>query len=471
MKYQYLLLYLTLFSFACKNDTKNVRQASDGNEPPNILFLLTDDQRFNALGFAGNTILKTPHLDSLARNGVYFNNAFVTTSICAVSRASILTGQYARRHGIWGFDKNLSEEQFANTYPMLLKKAGYTVGFIGKYGVGNKMPKEAFNYWRGFPGQGTFKAVDDKGDSVHLTQKMGKQAIQFITGQQTRDTPFCLSISFKAPHVDESYGPGFFLFDKAYHSEYASDTIPVPITSSETYFDYFPETFTANNVARNRWEQRFKTLGMQQESIKGYYRLIHGVDVVVGQILETLKETGKDQNTVIVFTSDNGFYLGEYGFAGKWYGSEPSIRVPMLIYDPRPKAVKGKLVDHKVLNIDIAPTILSFAGVPIPSTMQGSDLTELIQNPEREWRDSFFYEHLWQSSDQYYIPSTEGVVSGDKKYMKYFMNRDTTHIIFEELYDLGQDPLEINNLSGQWEAAELEASLRQKYVELKKSAE
>ncbi len=470
MRY-FLLLGLLLITIGCKEENAPVDKQTNENKPPNILFLLTDDQRWNALGYAGNTILKTPHMDFLAENGVYFSNAYVTTSICAVSRASILTGQYARRHGIWGFQKNLSKEQFALTYPMLLKKAGYTVGFIGKYGVGNQMPEAAFDYWKGFPGQGTFKAVDENGDSLHLTQKMGKQAITFISDQQGSQTPFCLSVSFKAPHVDESYGPGFFLYDKTYENEYANDTIPVPMVSAETYYDSFPKEFTKNNVARNRWEQRFKTPEMQQKSIKDYYRLIHGVDVVVGQILETLKETGADKNTIIVFTSDNGFYLGEYGFAGKWYGSEPSIRVPMIIYDPRPEAIKGITIDQKVLNIDVAPTLVSFAGITPPETMQGTDLTQLILEPKMEWRDSFFYEHLWQSSDRYYIPSTEGVVAGNKKYMKYFMNRDTTDIVYEELYDLETDSLEINNLIERPEAAKLETALKKKLVEFKKAAE
>ncbi|PRX53795.1 sulfatase [Flagellimonas meridianipacifica] len=438
---------------------------------PNIIFLLTDDQRWDALSYAGNTTLKTPHLDTLATNGVYFENAYVTTSICAVSRASILTGQYARRHNIWGFAKNFSEEQLQNTYPLLLKKAGYQTGFIGKYGVGNKLPKGHFDYWRGFPGQGTYQAVDEKGDSLHLTQKMGNQALEFIDMAASKTQPFCLSVSFKAPHVDESNGYGYFHFDEKYQNLYVKDTVEVPVTSSPDFQNHFPERFVQNNVATNRWKQRFATPREQQESIKAYYRLIHGVDVTVGRILEKLKEKGQDKNTIIVYTSDNGFYLGEYGFAGKWYGSDPAIRIPMIIYDSRPNAKKGKKLSQKVLNIDVAPTILSLAGIKPPNSMQGKDLTQLIENPQMEWRDAFFYEHLWQSSDAYYIPSTEGVVRGEKKYMKYFMNRDTTDIVFEELYDLERDSLEIKNLIGNPEANSLEKEMKNTYSILKKMAE
>ena len=159
--------------------------------PPNIIFLLTDDQRFDALGFAGNPVIQTPNMDKLAENGVYFANAFVTTSICAMSRASIFTGQYARRHDIWDFGESLSPEQYDNTYPALLKKAGYTTGFIGKFGVGSIQQgtiTQYFDYWGGFNGQGTYRASYDD-EPVHLTEKMGNQALEFLDQQKDADSP------------------------------------------------------------------------------------------------------------------------------------------------------------------------------------------------------------------------------------------------------------------------------------------
>ncbi|MFD0861418.1 sulfatase [Sungkyunkwania multivorans] len=460
-------ILLIVLSIACKERKKDDFAIHEDTRP-NIIFLLTDDQRWDAIGYAGNTVLKTPNIDTLAKDGVYFKNAYVTTSICAVSRASILTGQYARRHKIWGFSKNFTEEQLDNTYPLLLRRSGYYIGFIGKYGVGNQLPVDKYDYWKGFEGQGTFDQKDRDGNATHLTDMIGKQATEFLELQRGLDKPFCLSVSFKAPHVEGD--PGVFLPNEAYAELYEDATIDIPKTSTSEYFEYFPSNFTTNNVARNRWEDRFSTSAQQQESIKKYYRLIHGVDVVVGEILKKLKETGQDKNTVIIYTSDNGFYLGEYGFAGKWYGSEASIRVPMIINDPRSK-VKGTVIDKKVLNIDVAPTILSIAAVEAPKMIQGEDLTKLMADPDTEWRDSFFYEHLWKSSNDYYIPSTEGVVSGDKKYMKYFMNRDTTDVIFEELYELSKDPFETNNLMGNQDAKMLEQAMREKYWKLKKLAE
>ncbi|MBQ0733569.1 sulfatase [Aquimarina celericrescens] len=460
-----LFTIIVLLLSNCKEDSENQKQ--EGLQHPNIIFLLTDDQRWDALGYAGNQTLQTPNIDALAKNGVYFKNAYVTTSICAVSRASILTGQYARRHQIWGFSKDFSEKQLNNTYPLLLRKSGYRTGFIGKYGVGHQLPKAKFDYWKGFPGQGTFTQKDSAGNAIYLTQKIGQQASEFLELQKSSDKPFCLSVSFKAPHVEGD--PGYFLPNKIFDSLYRNTNVKVPKTSNSAYFDHFPKEFTENNVARNRWKDRFATPVMQQESIKKYYRLIHGVDVVVGDIVEKLKDTGQDKNTVIIFTSDNGFYLGEYGFAGKWYGSNPSIRIPMIIYDPRKKH-KGIVIEKIALNIDLAPTILSIANVDIPKIIQGKDLTKLIDNPKTDWRDAFFYEHLWQSSNRYYIPSTEGVVCNDKKYMKYFRNENTEEVIFEELYDISEDPDEIKNLINVKGQETLKFQMKEQYEILKKEA-
>ena len=423
--------------------------ATDDPQPPvgqpNIIFLLADDLRFDGLGIAGNPVLNTPNLDGLATNGVYFSNAFVTTSICAVSRASILSGQYASRHGIWGFAKNFSATQLAQTYPALLRQAGYTTGFIGKYGVGTPDTNvvSLFDYWEGFAGQGTYNQTTASGRPIHLTKKIEGQAVEFLQQQAGSTQPFCLSVSFKAPHVEGD--PGYFLPDAAYSNLYQGATIEEPLAAAKEYFNYFPDNFTQNNVARNRWHNRFATPEMFQESVKKYYRLIHGIDVAVGAITETLRTTGQLKNTVIIFTSDNGFYLGEYGFAGKWYGSDASIRVPLLVYDGRSEAVRGVTAEQMVLNIDMAPTILGLAGLEAPAAMQGQNIMPLAQNSSQQIRSEFFYEHQWQSSPAYYIPSTQGVVTQDYKYMRYFLNENYNQPLFEELYDRERDTHEVTN--------------------------
>ena len=466
-----ILFFVLAIPFSCKNES--VDEVETG--PPNIIFLLTDDQRHDALSYAGNPVLETPNMDELAQQGVYFQNAFVTTSICAMSRASILTGQYARRHDIWDFGESLTNEQYENTYPALLKKAGYTTGFIGKFGVGNIPQATAakyFDYWRGFNGQGSYQA-NYNGQPIHLTEKIGHHAVEFLAAQTDTDQPFLLSISFKAPHVEGD--PGYFLPDEAYAQLYQSANIDKPIAAGDQYFEYFPGDFIKNkngavNVARKRWQDRFSSGEKFQANVKKYYQLIHGVDVVVGRIMDQLNTLGLADNTIIIFTSDNGFYLGEYGFAGKWYGSDPSIRVPMIIFDPRPGAPKGKVIENMVLNIDLAPTMLSMAGVAQPASMQGEDLTPLMTGNALSWRTEFLYEHLWPSSNAYYIPSSEGVVTEKHKYMKYFLNRDFDDVMFEELYDRTLDENEVSNKIEDTNYKETLNALKQKLATMREDA-
>jgi len=424
------------------------------NQKPNIIFLLTDDQRWDTMGCMGNTIIQTPNMDMLAHDGVLFKNAFVTTSICCVSRASIFSGLYARRHKIIDFKTDFSEQALSQTYPMLLKNAGYYTGFIGKFGVGNNLPANVFDYWRGIPGQPVYEQKDENGKPRHLTQIMGDQSLEFLS-LCPKDQPFCLSVSFKAPHVQD-LDPRQFIYDPAFKDMYKESTIPVPKTADPKYFESFPAFFKDNNEGRIRWDIRFSTPVKFQESVKGYYRLLTGVDVVIGRIRKALEQLHFADNTIIILTGDNGFYLGEHGLAGKWYGHEESIRVPLVVYDPLlPKRMRGQIREEMALNIDIAPTLLSMAGIAIPDTMQGRDLVPLMNNKQTNWREEFFYEHLF---DHKTIPKSEGVVTKRYKYMRYFEQSP----VYEELYDLQTDPLEENNLAKYPEYGPVLEQLREK---------
>ncbi len=437
---------------ACEKETKN-------SEPLNIIFLFADDMRWDALGYTGNRISQTPAIDSLAAKGSVFRNAYVTTSICAVSRASVLSGQYARRHGKWGFGPGFGADEWHLTYPKHLSDAGYRTGFIGKYGVGEyNYASQQFDYWRGFPGQGSFNATDENGDPTHLTRLMGDQALEFIETTEA-ETPFALSISFKSPHA-ENEAIHWDLFDPAFADRYEGAQFEQPLAAEAQYFQHFPEDFTTGNEARERYQARMGTPTLAQESLEGYYRLVYGIDRAVSRIVAKLEAAGLADNTVIILSSDNGMYLGEYGFSGKWYGSDPSIRVPMLIYDPT-QPDGGSEHEEIALNIDIAPTILDYAGADIPGSMQGRSLRPLVTGDGSDpWRTDFLYEHLWNSGSGYYIPSTEGVVNDTAKYMRYFMNFDDSDLVFEELYRRPADPHEVNNLVGQSGASALEASLK-----------
>lgn len=439
---------------------------------PNIIFLLTDDQRWDMLGCMGNDIIQTPNIDAMAAQGVIFDNAFVTTSICCTSRAGIFTGQYARRHGINDFSTDFTPEQLSQTYPMLLKNAGYRVGFIGKYGVGHHLPKEAYDFWRGVPGQPKYETVDEQGRPIHYTRLAGEQALEFLQSSSA-EHPFCLSVSFKAPHVQDG-DPRQFIADPAYSDLYKDVVIPQPEKAKSKYRDAMPAFMTSEKcMLRVRWQLRFSSPELYQKMVKNYYRLITGVDVVVGRIREALDKKGLADNTVIVLLGDNGFYLGEYGFAGKWLGHEESIRVPLVVYDPRlPKRLRGRRREDMALNIDIAPTLLDVAGVKPPTNMQGKSLQPLIRGKSVSWRDEFFYEHLFKVPESAvptvgYIPSSVGVRTQRWKYLRY-IDYDP---VYEELYDLQNDPHETKNLAAEKEFATDLERLRQKCNEMKKELE
>jgi len=418
---------------------------------PNIIFLLTDDQRWDTMGCMGNRIIQTPNMDAMAAGGVKFTNAFVTTSICATSRASVFSGQYARRHGIHGFARPFSDEAWAQTYPAQLKGAGYRLGMIGKYGVGKDQDfhKETFDYWKGIPGQPKYEHTDEDGNYKHLTKILGEQCVEFLQGC-TQAQPFCLSVSFKAPHVQDG-DPRQFIYDPAYKDLYKDAQIPVPRTASQSHFETLPAFLRDDKTeARVRWQMRFSTPKEYQESVKSYYRLITGVDVVIGKVRKELQRLGLADNTVIMLMGDNGFFLAEHGFAGKWYGYNESIRVPLLVYDPRlPKNLRGRSREEIALNIDVAPTLLSLAGVAVPQAMQGRDLAPLIRGENRPWRIDFLYEHFFdlrpKGATKSLIPKSEGVVSERYKYLRYIEEEPP----YEQLFDLETDPFEEHNLVGQ----------------------
>lgn len=422
---------------------------------PNIIFLLTDDHRFDALGVAGNRFIQTPYLDQMARQGIRFKNAYVTTSICSVSRASILSGQYMSRHKIDDFAQNFSQEAFANTYPMLLKAHGYKIGFVGKYGVGNNPPANEFDYWAcNKSGQPPYVYTRPDGSTIHHTDSVANGIDQFLQkfGNQA---PFCLSVSFKAPHELDGNPPTYPVQER-FKDLYKNITVSQPQTADSSYWNAFPDFFrTDKNIGRERWKPLLSTPELHQQTVRDYYRLITGVDEVVGKLRRQLDSLGIADNTVIIFMGDNGFALGEHGLEGKWFGFEESIRVPMIIYDPRNRRKKGSTEKRIALNIDIAPTILNLAGLKATGQMQGIDL--LAKRPPK--RKEFFYEHTFMGSPR--LPKVEGVVRKDIKFMK-FIEHD-----YEQLYHLKKDPLEKQNLAADSRYTKRLEKLRETYLMLK----
>lgn len=408
-------------------------------ESPNIILLVTDDHRWDALGAYGNDVIRTPNIDRMAGEGVLFENMFVTTSICAPSRATIMTGQYPSRHGIRGFGTELSPTQLQHTYMGQLKRAGYRVGFIGKWGVGDP-PEDFLDYDRAFPGQGQYTVTSEGGEERHLTSVMGDQALAFLE-RQSDETPFVLSISFKAAHVQDSYDVSetLYPFDPSLSDLYSDTTIPLPEKADPKYFEQLP-AFLRNSENRMRWAVRFWGPDRSQQSLKGYYRLISGVDREVGRIREKLEETGMAENTIVIFTSENGMFMGEYGFTGKWYPHEESLRIPLIVFDPRlEESKRGQRRTEMTLTTDIAPSILELAGVDNAAAMQGRSVVPLLRGAEVSWRTEFFYEHLFEHPR---IPATEAVRTERWKYIRY-VDREP---VYEQLFNLENDPMEVENL-------------------------
>jgi arylsulfatase A-like enzyme len=435
--------------------------AQQSQPKPNIIFILTDDHRWDALGVAGNKIIQTPNLDQLATKGKYYKNAYVTTAICCVSRASLLTGQYESRHKVNNFKTDLSTEAVQQTYPILLKNAGYKIGFVGKYGVGLNHPSNYFDYWScSKKEQPPYTFLDKQGKQVHNTDSVGHD-IEIFLNKFSGQGPFCLSVGFKAPHELDGKPPQFPTQER-FNNLYQNVTIPTPETADPKYWNSFPDFFrTDENVARERWIPLFSTPERYQNTVKNYYRLVTGVDEIVGKMVAQLKKLGIEKNTIIIFMGDNGFYLGEHGLEGKWYGHEESIRVPLIVYDPRlPIAQNGKKIDDMILNIDIAPTILSYANIDAPKAMQGKNINELLTNKSIS-RNQFFYEHTYSQSPK--IPNVEGIVTKDFKYMKFIEHG------YEELYSIKTDPKEKVNLAKDKKYAAKLEQLRKEY-EIQKKA-
>lgn len=426
---------------------------------PNILLLLTDDQRNDTLGCAGHPIVKTPHIDSLAAQGIRFENTFVTTSICAASRASIFTGLVERTHG-YTFGKPAVHEDFTRaSYPVLLRQAGYRTGFIGKYGCNLKGQNAMFDYKETVRGPGHIEQPD--GRILESTEVMGELADAFI--REEDDRPFCLSVSFHASHARDGNkvpGQGHYPHPFALEQLYERQTMPLPNLADPVYFDSLPEFMKSEDTSMNRFRffWRWDTTEKYQINMRAYFRMLTGIDQVVGQLIDRLKRSGLADNTVIIYTADNGYFMGDRGFAGKWNHFEQSLRVPLIVYDPRlPESKRGRTVDPMSLNIDLAPTILELACVDIPEHYQGRSLMSVIDASKStgfDWRDSFFCEHLMVNKQ---IPKWEGVRTGRYKYACYFEQGP----MYEFLHDLETDPTELTNLVADPRYRYVLASLRQ----------
>ena len=454
-----LRLIVALSTFTALALAMPLASAATPSKPLNIVVLYADDWRHDTLGAAGHPVVKTPHLDRLAKEGMRFTHNCVTTAICGVSRATLLTGQWMSRHGNPAFA--MFTTPWAETYPGLLRRNGYHVGHIGKWHNGT-FPQDKFDFGRAYSGTHWIREAD--GTKIHVTQKNENDALEFLRTRPT-DKPFVLTLAFFATHAEDQ-NPLQFLPQPASMELYKDTVIPVPKTSSDEDFKRLPP-FIANeqNEGRVRYHWRFDTPEKYQTMMKNYYRLATEVDATCGRVLATLRQQGLLESTLVIFTADNGYFHAEHGLADKWYPYEESIRTPLIVRDPRmPAALRGQTNDDFTLNVDLAPTFLAAAGIAAPARMQGRDLSALyLASNAPAWRTEFFYEHA-TIKNIHFIPSSEALV---RKEVKYLYWPDFQH---EELFDLTADRAETHNLAAAPNQATTLASLRSRFAELKAAA-
>jgi len=421
----------------------------EGSKPLNVVFILSDDHRYDVMSFLGHPWVETPAMDALAREGVYFRNAMVTTSLCSPSRASILTGQYTHNHGV--IDNNVLTNPGSIFFPQYLQAAGYLTAFIGKWHMGghSDAPRPGFDRWVSFRGQGHYyppkhlknwslnvdgKSVPQRG---YITDELTDYAIDWLQRDVKQSgKPFFLYLSHKGVH-------GMFHPAERHAGRYENESFPTPPTMANT-----PE----NNRGKPRWmqDQRNSWHGVdfayhQDTNIAEHYRLyceaLLSVDESIARVREWLSENGLAENTLVLYMGDNGFQWGEHGLIDKRTAYEASIRVPMVGVCPS-RWEPGTVVEQVVANIDVGPTVLEAAGLRTPEQMDGRSFFGLAAGDieAADWRDHLLYEYYWEYNFPH-TPTTFALRNDRYKLIQYHGVWD-----LDELYDLENDPLEQNNL-------------------------
>lgn len=422
---------------------------------PNIIFFFTDDQCYDSMSAFGNPNTITPNMDGLAKRGVAFLRHYNTTAICMASRANLMSGQYEYKTGC-NFDRGpLGTKQWSTAYPLLLKEAGYRIGFAGKFGFSvsdtndvfgheGENAKKYFDFWGGSPGQTSYKTAENESMAKyaaqypHSTRAYGAATIDFIRESVKDKEPFMMSMYFKAPHKPSEPDP---MFDPIY---------------ANTVFRKLPNfgraagEHLAKQSRMGRQYPRFVEWGYDkedtyQEELRKYHQLIYGVDYAIGMVLEELKKLNIDDNTIIIFSSDNGYFNGSHGLGSKELPYEEGARSPLIIVDPRmDKKLRGTKVSNISANVDISATILDFAGVKIPSVYDGKSLAPVLKNPKFKARTSLPIIQVWGPDATHCL----AVVNNRYKYIYwYFEDQKQDLHPTEELFDIVNDPFEMKNLA------------------------
>ncbi len=484
-----------------------------GPEQPNIVFIMADDHAYQAISAYRSGLNETPNIDRLAEEGMIFNRAFVTNSICAPSRAVILTGKYSHLNGV--LDNRLPFDTSQVTYPRILQEHGYQTAMIGKWHL--KTEPKGFNFWKVLPGQGNYYNPDfrtpDGNQQIegYVTDIITDMALDWLKNKRNPDKPFLLVYQHKAPH--RSWWPG-----PDHLTTYENTEFPEPPNLFDDYktrgraareqemtiLDYMnlhgdlkikPEDLDSinpddpwevnaykwsynrfNKEQRRQWDEVYDKKiedfmaknpagddllrWKYQRYMQDYLACIASVDDNVGRILDYLDETGLAENTIVVYTSDQGFYLGEHGWFDKRFMYRESFRTPLIIRWPG-KIEPGSACDEMVLNLDFAETFLDIANVEIPRDMQGTSLTPLFTNGKAEdWRKSIYY-HYYEYPAVHQVKRHYGIRTERYKLIHFYYDIDEW-----ELYDIQQDPVEMNNLFGQEGYDDITAGLKEQLKKL-----
>jgi len=434
-----------------RSDTKASGANRNAKSPRrNVVFILSDDHRYDFMGFmqGAPSFLETPNLDRMAREGAHLANAFVSTSLCSPSRASILTGQYMHHHRI--ADNQRPEPEGTVFFPQYLQKDGYQTAFIGKWHMGHDddSPRPGFDYWASFKGQGTyFDPILNINNERHqfkgyTTDVLADQALNWLKDGRDTSRPFFLYLSFKAVHYP-------FQPADRYRGRYAKAEVKRPETMANTERNYQTQPHWVR-------ERRYSIHGIDHmetgqydndpvpsfdDLYRQYCETVHGLDENLGRVLNYLDESDLSKSTLVMYMGDNGFALGEHGFYDKRDAFEESIRVPMLAYAPG--LIKpGTKVEQMVQNIDVAPTVLAAAGVQPPKTaaIDGQSFLPLLQGRSIPWRDHILYEYYWEWN----FPATPTIFAIRTDRYKYIFY----HGVWDHdgFYDLQTDPHERHNL-------------------------
>jgi arylsulfatase A-like enzyme len=413
------------------------------NSRPNIIYLMADDQNVLSVGCYGNTEVSTPNMDKIGAKGIIFTKHYNTTAICMASRATVLTGMYEYKTGT-NFDHgDMKPDVWKKSYPVLLREAGYYTAFAGKFGFvveGLGLCEDDFDMWGGSPGQTEYVTAKNSSmakyakDYPHSTLSYGAFGRDAIREAVKQKKPFCLSISFKAPHRPVDPDPKF-------DAVYAGATFTKPANFGREAGAHMSEQSKQGRQYKRFHDWHYDT---DYDGVMAkYYQLVYGIDVAIGMIFDELEAQGLADNTVIIYTSDNGYICGSHGYGSKVLPMEESSRAPLMIYDPRSSTAGKKLKSASLTgNIDFAPTILDLAGLPIPENMDGKSLMPLIKKPKKSIHKQLTFMNAWG------VVATQSLtcITKDWKYTYWWYGNDEMKPT-EELYNLANDPLEMKNLA------------------------